>query len=222
MIEVPALTPVSRPELLPIVATDVVPLIQVPPATLFVSVLVCVAQITVEPPIAPGLAFTVTFCVTKLPPKVYVMVTVPAVTPVTIPPPVIVAIAVLLLAHVPPVAALARVMLFPVQTEKGAPVIAVSSDTDELPVFHLSPGSAPPVFTALINPLSVTAPVPDAGAVHGTVTTYVVPAPPLPDVAPIADPCSVILMPAAVARCVVPPAVPNVPTEALLPFTAET
>jgi hypothetical protein len=45
----------------------------------------------------------------------------------------------------------------------------------------------------------VTQPVPVVGAVHGIFTTYVVPLPPLPEVAKSVDECSTTVVPDAVA-----------------------
>jgi hypothetical protein len=71
-------------------------------------------------PETDGALFTVTAYVLKQPPvDVYVIIAVPAVTPVTTPDAETVAVAVLPLAHVPPAGELANVMLAPSHTFEG-------------------------------------------------------------------------------------------------------
>lgn len=221
-IEVPAATPSSDPLDEPMVATAVLPLAHEPPETEFVSVIDCATQTEAGPPIAAGVLLTVTTCVTVLPPAVYDTVAVPDEIPPTTPDVALtVATPTALLAHVPPDTLLLSVIVFPEHTWKGEPVIAGSSVATALPIFHLSPASAPPaVFSALITPRIVTLPVPDDGAVHGTVTTYVVPDPPDPVVAAIALLCSTTLIPAAVTVCV-PVTADKFPAVALLLFTVD-
>lgn len=98
------------------------------------------------------------------------MVAVPVEMPETNPPEETVAIMVLLDDHVPPVGELDNVLLLPTQIV-AVPVIAVSSLITVFPVFHLSPASAAPPFTAFITPLKVTLPVPEEGAVQGMFIT---------------------------------------------------
>jgi len=64
IVAVPPDTPVSIPELLPIVATAVLLLVQVPPVNASVSVEVVPGQTTNVPAIAPGSGFTVNGVVT--------------------------------------------------------------------------------------------------------------------------------------------------------------
>ncbi len=64
--DVPAATPETMPDEEPTVATDVVPLVQVPPEVVFDNVVVEPAQTFIAPVIAAsvGRAFTVTTAVT--------------------------------------------------------------------------------------------------------------------------------------------------------------
>lgn len=63
MTDVPAETPVAMPVLLPIVATEVVPLDHVPPGVTSASVVVSPWQTAKVPVIAAGRGFTVTIVV---------------------------------------------------------------------------------------------------------------------------------------------------------------
>jgi hypothetical protein len=63
MIVVPGLTPYIMPELVPIVATAVALLLQVPPVTASLNVTVRPWQTTGVPIIVPGVGTTVTFIV---------------------------------------------------------------------------------------------------------------------------------------------------------------
>lgn len=99
--------PVTRAVLTPVartVATEVTVLVQVPPTAPSLNVIPKPEQTVDAPESAPGAATTVTECVSSAPhPVEYVMTTVPAMPPVTVPLPVpTVAILVLLLLHVPP------------------------------------------------------------------------------------------------------------------------
>jgi hypothetical protein len=81
-----------------IVAIDVLEDDHTPPLTVFVSVVVEPGQALSNPPMAVGIAFTVTTMVALQPePRVYVMIAVPAATPVTTPELATVATEVLLL-----------------------------------------------------------------------------------------------------------------------------
>lgn len=104
MSEVPTATPVSTPVEEIIVATDVLPLIHVPPAVASLSVMAEPMHTPGPPVMAAGSGLTVTAVVMiQVVGSVYVMVALPGATPVTTPvPEVTVAIAVLLLLHVPP------------------------------------------------------------------------------------------------------------------------
>jgi hypothetical protein len=125
MIAVPAVTPVTTPVNEPTVATAVLLLLQLPPGEDEVRVVVSPTHTLAAPLIVPGPAFTVTTVVAKQPVEpVYVIVAVPTLTPQNIPVDTpTVATAVLLLLHVPPLVASARVEQNPTQTETG-PVIA--------------------------------------------------------------------------------------------------
>ena len=115
----------ATPVVAPTVATPAFELDHVPPEVAFVLVIVLPTNTVVGPPIAEGVAFTVKDIVAVDVPTLYDMVTTPALIPVTIPvvrPTV--AIAVLLLLHVPPVAALVSVRLLPTHT-LGVPVMGV-------------------------------------------------------------------------------------------------
>lgn len=177
--------PVSNPVPDTIVAIKVLPVDQAPPPTLLVYVVFWLTQTLDAPLIAPGVVFTVTTLVTKLPPAVYVIVAVPAAIPETVEvvdeAVTTVAIEVLLLLQVPPVNVFVNVVLEPAHT-LAVPVIAGNSETAVVPVFHLSlpPPSLLSPFTALMTPRNVTPPKPADGAVHGISLTYCVPDPPEP------------------------------------------
>jgi hypothetical protein len=70
MTDVPAATPVTTPDAEPMVATLVVPLVQVPPDVALVNVLVLPTHTDSEPLIAPGNALTVTILVAAQPVEV--------------------------------------------------------------------------------------------------------------------------------------------------------
>ena len=86
MVEVPAATVVTSPDEAFTVATEVEPLVQLPPALASLNVCVPPIQELNVPVIVDGIAFTVTSATLKqLPPKEYVMVDVPLATPITRP-----------------------------------------------------------------------------------------------------------------------------------------
>ncbi len=98
---VPALTPVTTPDTT--VATPPALLVHVPPLVVEARVVVDPTHTDAVPVIAAGGAFTVTVVDVVQPPSVYVINTVPALTPVTTPvPPSTVALDRLLLLHAPP------------------------------------------------------------------------------------------------------------------------
>lgn len=100
----PRATPVSVPDDEPIVTVDRLLLVHVPPGIPSPSVAVVPTQAMGDPVIAVGAVITATDVVEKqAAPMVYVMVAEPVVTPVTMPATPVLAIAVLLLLHVPPV-----------------------------------------------------------------------------------------------------------------------
>lgn len=109
----------------PTVATPVPPLVHVPPEGDELRVVFAPVHTDAVPVIAPGVVLTVTGAIAKQPPlSVYVILTVPAELPETIPEPdPTVAIAVLALVQEPPEGEELNVVLAPVQTEK-VPVIA--------------------------------------------------------------------------------------------------
>ena len=120
------MVPEETPETLPeasTVATAMLLLLHVPPVTASVKVDVVPVQTKVRPEIVPASAEvpTVTPAVTIAEPQlvvtVYVIVAEPVATPVTTPVAETVAIEILLLLHVPPLTASARVVVAPVQTD---------------------------------------------------------------------------------------------------------
>ena len=101
----PPATAVTVPERLPTVATPALLLVQTPPVGVLVNVSAVPAQRLVLPEIADGAAFTVITVVLWQPDVVtlYVIVAVPALTPVIIPEVLLmVATVISLLLHVPP------------------------------------------------------------------------------------------------------------------------
>lgn len=105
-------TPVTTPEVEPIVATDVVPAIQVPPVEVVLSVVVNPSQAYNVPVIGLGVGLTVATLVTGVHPVMeYEIIVVPGTIEVTTPEKVsMVAIVVLLLVHVPPETVLVSVV----------------------------------------------------------------------------------------------------------------
>lgn len=115
---VPDATPVTTPLDEPTVACAVLLLVHVPPAILLLNVVVWPTHTVGVPVITDGAAFTVNDVVREHPVlKVYVMVTVPAATPVTIPlvEPTV-AVSKSLLLQVPPPVASVSVLVDPTQT----------------------------------------------------------------------------------------------------------
>lgn len=123
MTEVPVDTAVSMPEDEPMVATDVVPLVHVPPGVASVSGVVAPAHAD-ESPLIPDMGLTVTVVVVKHPDSVYVIAGVPVAMPETTPEeePTL-ASEVLLLVHVPPGKASPKAVVEPTHT-LVVPVIA--------------------------------------------------------------------------------------------------
>lgn len=120
MVTAPVLTPlaVTSPDALPIVAINVLLLFHVPPIVASLSVVVKLAHTLTAPMIGVITPTTFTVAVLVQPEaSVYVTEVLPTLTPVTIPVDrSIVAIAVLLLLHVPPVVASDKVVCVPVHT----------------------------------------------------------------------------------------------------------
>jgi len=126
IVTVPAFTPVTTPVPAPIVAVVISLLLQLPPTVASVKVVFAPVQTVVEPDIAKGVGLTVISYVATQPlGSVYVIVGVPAATPVTVPvvEPTV-ARPVLLLVHSPPPVASVNVILLPMQTLVGPPIPA--------------------------------------------------------------------------------------------------
>lgn len=126
IVAVPASTPLTTPLEEPTAATDVAPLLHVPPPP-SLKVIDDPAHTADKPEISDGTGLTVTVVFTVQPaPAVYVIVAVPATNPLTTPEPNPTdATVVLPLVHVPPPASLS-VVERPAQTEV-IPVMAVGS-----------------------------------------------------------------------------------------------
>jgi hypothetical protein len=104
MLVVPADSPFTTPVVVLIRAVPGRLLAHVPPVGVLLSVDVLPTHTTGDPIINPGSGLIVTVVVVRQPVgRVYVMLAVPAAMPVTMPAASIVATAVLLLFHVPPV-----------------------------------------------------------------------------------------------------------------------
>lgn len=133
---VPAAMPLTTPVVTSTVATSVLLLLQVPPVTALVSVVVVALQMLEDPDIVPvnGNGLTVMVVNAVHPPGVvYVMFVVPDTTPFTTPFDMpMVATPVLLLCHVPPVAASVSVVVALAHTavapEIGSMVFTVMVD----------------------------------------------------------------------------------------------
>jgi hypothetical protein len=118
----PGATPVTTPVKVPAVACSVLLLLQLPPDGVDPNVVDVPVHTTAVPLIADGNGFTVIIIVVKQPvPKVYVMIGVPADTPVTAGPETV-AIARSLLVHVPPAGVELSVVVKPTHTLR-VPVI---------------------------------------------------------------------------------------------------
>jgi hypothetical protein len=134
---VPEATPVTSPVSEPTVAAEVLLLVQVPPLT-FVREIETPVQTLEDPDIAEGVEIMFTVVVVEHPvPKVYVIVAVPANTPVNTPVEVaIVATEVLLLVQVPPPASV-NAEVAPVQTVV-APLIAAGDEFTVTVVIYIT------------------------------------------------------------------------------------
>lgn len=121
---IPVTTPVDEPTLAIVgQAQD-----HEPPGTEFASVMVVPIHTVDRPVMAAGVVVTVTVVSARQPSTVYDIVAVPGLAPVTTPEDVpTVAIVGLLLVQTPPVVALAKVVVKPVQT-KLLPVIGVDRE----------------------------------------------------------------------------------------------
>jgi hypothetical protein len=172
-IAVPAVTPVITP------ADDVdafaLLLVHVPPATVLLSVTVLPVHTDDGPLIAAGAVFTVTVAVATQPvPSVYVMVTVPAVTPVTTPEVLIDAF-VLLLLHVPPVVVLVSVVVLPSQTV-SVPVIVPGSALMVTVAAVIQPVPKAYVIAVVPEAMPATTPAASIDALAGILLVQVPPA----------------------------------------------
>jgi len=116
---VPDATPVTLPVAEPTIATPVLLLNHVPPDVVFASVDIDPSHTLNVPVIAAGLAFTVIVSFLEHPvARVYVILVVPVVTPVSIPEhDPIDATPVALLTQVPPAGVVETVVVKPVHTE---------------------------------------------------------------------------------------------------------
>jgi hypothetical protein len=126
MVNDPALTPVTIPVAAPTVANVGLLLVQVEAPDPLVSVLVLPSQTLAVPPIAAGSGLTTTGMLAKQPEAiVYIILGVPAPTPVTIPVPAPTeAIAPLLVDHVPPAIEFDNVVVDPTHTVAVPPIAA--------------------------------------------------------------------------------------------------
>lgn len=124
---VPAAIPATIPEPAPTVPAAVMLLLHVPPSGVLVSVIVDCSHTTDGPPIADGSGFTSTTAVREHPPTpIHIMVTVPALIPVTTPVADIVATAGLLLLQVTPGVVVLRTVVPPAH-KFMVPVIGAGS-----------------------------------------------------------------------------------------------
>ena len=124
MVAVPADTPVTIPELMPIVAIVVAVLVQVPPPTASVSGVVAPIHTVIIPVMAAGTGLTVTVSTAAQPDgNAEEMMAAPALLPMTTPEELTVATTVLLLLHTPPVVASLKLVVVPVHIY-GVPVMA--------------------------------------------------------------------------------------------------
>jgi hypothetical protein len=113
IVAVPAAIPVTTPVVL-IVAVNALLLVHVPPVVVLARVVVLPSHTAWVPVIVAGKAFTVIVADVSQPVlNVYVIALVPATTPVTTPAASMVALAGILLPHVPPVVVLLSVVVRP-------------------------------------------------------------------------------------------------------------
>lgn len=170
----PGATPVTTPAVLT-VAMVVLALVQVPPVTASARVPVDPTHTTDAPVMVPasGSGFTVTACIAIADPHmlvtVYLIVSTPAATPVTIPVDPTVASVVLALLHAPPVVASASIIVSP-------------AHTDDPPVMLPATGKALTVIGALMR--------------HPVGNVYVIVSRPAstPDTTPVEEPTTAIVV----------------------------
>jgi hypothetical protein len=121
MVTLPGATPLTVPEVEPIVAIVPLLLVHVPPPTALLKLVVAPTHTDVDMgDIAAGAETTVTALPTAQEPRVYEIFAVPTPAPVTVPP-ITVAIAPLLLLHTPPGVASVSTVVPPKQTDTGVP-----------------------------------------------------------------------------------------------------
>jgi hypothetical protein len=140
IIAVPTVTPVTIPVDEPMVATDVLLLLHVPPPVALDNVVVAPTQTDNVPVIAAGNEFTVTTLVAAHPVtgSVYDIVDVPAVIPETTPvPEPTVATVIVVLLHVPPLVALLNDVVDPAHTD----AVPVTGAGNGLTVTVVKPGA---------------------------------------------------------------------------------
>lgn len=170
IVAVPGAMPLTIPVDKPTEATEGVVLVQVPPETVLVSVVVVATHSEAVPPIADGVALTVTIAVREQPETVYDIVAVPAVMPETTPVPDITdATPGLPDDHAPEGVASARVVVLPMQTER-IPVIAAGTALTVTVAVVVQPALVVYVMIEVPAPMPVT--IPDEAP---TVATAVVP-----------------------------------------------
>jgi hypothetical protein len=157
--EVPAVTPDTIPEPEPTVATEVELLLQVPPDTASLNVVVDPVQTVSVPVIAAGNGVTVTMVVTALVPIAYEIVVVPADTAVTVPLATVATLVALLL-HTPPEVTLLSVVV-PPEHNVVVPVIKPIPVNPPFELIRLVPlAPVPPdMFILTSNPVVLSAPV---------------------------------------------------------------
>jgi len=151
MVATPVAMPVTMPEL-PIAATPLLLLLQDPPEVVLLKAVAAPTQTAAEPVIVPaaGNGFTVTVVVANAVPQllvaVYVIVAVPAPTPVTTPVLPMEAIDVLLLLHEPPAVLeeLLNVTVAPAHTVEEP--VMLPAATDGLTVTVAVARSVPQIF----------------------------------------------------------------------------
>jgi len=194
MTDVPGVTPVTIPVDEPTVATPVEPLIQLPPATDSLSVVVSPIQVVSVPVIGVGTAVTVTICVaTHAVPIWYDIVAVPVATPVTMPVvEPIVAIPVLLLLHEPPSAPSVSVVVPPMQVI-ALPPIAGGAVLTVTTIEALQP---PMVYNILAVPPATPVTTPVAGLTVAVPVAEELHTPPgVPSVSVVVPPTQVSAVP---------------------------
>ena len=171
--EVPAIPPVTRP-VAPIEATDVFPLIQVPPPAVLPNNVVAPAHTCSTPLIAVGAKFTVITAVAIQPaPVVYVIVAVPSSAPLTTPAVFTGAVALALLLHVPPLVASASAVVAPRHMPVLPEIADIGFTVTTLVTAHPAPVEYVIVAIPAIPP--VTFPVPSTLAMLALLLVHVPP-----------------------------------------------